>query len=246
MQEQVNWTTHQQQLQRDRKPCNRCGDPRWAHPWKICPATGKICNKCRGSDHFARVCTEAKPSSQYEPKPSRREDRYPRLSRSRNLPNNEASYLRGPTKKRDVHSLHLSEVDETGPYEQCYSLEPRAPTPTPSASGKRYFVNLDMSETWSIFTSIKVQIDTAATCNTISDKTLAELLPTAKIRHSPYLLYPYGDSKPIKPLGQVELMCERLNKYDMLVFQVLPESMLRHKPALLSGYDSERLGLITV
>ena len=91
-----------------------------------------------------------------------------------------------------------------------------------------------------------MQIDTAATCNTISDSTLNTLLPRAKIKQSAYLLYPYGNSKPLHPIGQVELLCKRNNSFEFLRFQVLPASVMQHKPALLSGADSERLGLITI
>ena len=111
---------------------------------------------------------------------------------------------------------------------------------------KRYFTNLSLSATGSAFAQVKFQIDTAATCNTISLSTLRSLLPDAEIKRSPYLLHPYGNSKPLKPEGQVELVCESQNKYETLTFQVLPGSCIGSKPALLSGRDSERLGLINV
>jgi hypothetical protein len=71
-----------------------------------------------------------------------------------------------------------------------------------------------MSSTGSKFTSVKFQIDTAATCNTISENMLATLQPRAAVVHSPYLLFPYGNSKPIEPLGQVELLSERCDKFE--------------------------------
>lgn len=66
-------------------------------------------------------------------------------------------------------------------------------------------------------------------------------LPDAKLQHSPYQLYPDGNSKPLEPKGQVELVCERKNQYETLTFQVLPDSCIGSKRALLSGSDSERL-----
>ena len=111
---------------------------------------------------------------------------------------------------------------------------------------KRYFTTLSLSATGSAFAPVKFQIDTAATCNTISLSTLRSLLPDAEIKRYPYLLHPYGNSKPLKPEGQVELVCESQNKYETLTFQVLPDSCIGSKPALLSGRDSERLGLINV
>lgn len=62
---------------------------------------------------------------------------------------------------------------------------------------------------------------------------------------SPYLLQPYGNTSPLRPLGQVELLYQRDNQYDTLTFQILPDDMA-NKPALLSGADSERLGLIRI
>ena len=50
---------------------------------------------------------------------------------------------------------------------------------------------------------VKFQIDAAVTCNTISVGTLQSLFPAAVITRSPYLLYPYGNSKALHPIGQV-------------------------------------------
>ena len=80
----------------------------------------------------------------------------------------------------------------------------------------------------------------------MSASTLRSLLPDAELKRSPYRLYPYGNSKPLEPEGQVDLVCERENKYETLTFQVLPDSSIGSKPALLLESDSERLGLIKV
>lgn len=63
---------------------------------------------------------------------------------------------------------------------------------------------------------------------------------------SPYLLQPYGNTRPLRPLGQVELLCQRNNQYDTLTFQILPDDIMDNKPALLSGGDSESSGLIRI
>jgi len=64
--------------------------------------------------------------------------------------------------------------------------------------------------------------------------------------HSPYLLHPYGNSTPLKPLGEVQLLCDQQDRYETLVFQVLPDHVMGSKPALLSGGDSEHLGLVSI
>ena len=131
--------------------------------------------------------------------------------------------------------------------EQCYTLEAeQVHNVNTERPGKRYFANLSVSETGSKFKNVKFQIDTAATCNTISEATLKTLLPDTKIQKSSHLLYPYGNSKPLHPIGQVELLCERERKFETLTFQVLPPSVMQNKPGLLSGTDSEKLGLITI
>ena len=50
----------------------------------------------------------------------------------------------------------------------------------------------------------------------------------------------------MEPDGPVDLVCERQDRYVTHTFQILPDSSIGSKPVLLSGSDSERLGLITV
>ena len=62
------------------------------------------------------------------------------------------------------------------------------------------------------FTEMKLHIDTAATCNTLSELSRHALHPNTAIEHSPYspyLLYPNGDAKPMRPRGQIVLLCDR-------------------------------------
>lgn len=66
IEEQVNWSHHTQKdkshkdmkLKREPNTCFWCGSVNGPHPWKICPANGKICSRCGGNDHFAKVCLE--------------------------------------------------------------------------------------------------------------------------------------------------------------------------------------------
>ena len=46
------------------------------------------------------------------------------------------------------------------------------------------------------------QIDTGMTCNTIAQGALTDNIPNMWLNHSPYLLYPYRDTTPLKPVGQ--------------------------------------------
>ena len=128
----------------------------------------------------------------------------------------------------------------------CVTHETSKPKQSGTRQGGRYFVTLHVSAAGHKFCHAKFQMDSAATCNTISEHTVKQLFPTLHPTKSPYLLFPYGDSKPIKPLGQVDLVCERQNKYYLVTFQILPADVMENKPALLSGKDCERMGLIKV
>ena len=247
--EEVHWTGlrhSQMKLRREPGTCFWCGDRRGAHPWKICPAKGKTCSSCGGNDHFARVCLEdpkftvrdsrSKPSTNtsYARKGANGQRRDPRQGAPRHYPT---------TQSRDLHYTDTS-FDHDCAF--TYSLEAQVHSVAASRQAKRYFTNLALSTTGSAFTQVMFQIDTAATCNTMSLSTLRSFLPDADLKRSPYRLYPYGNSKPLEPEGQVDLVCERQDGYVTLTFQILPDSSIGSKPALLSGSDSERLGLITV
>ena len=74
------------------------------------------------------------------------------------------------------------------------------------------------------------QIDTAATCNSLSEYVLLRLMPNMKLRKSPYLLHSYGDAQP---LGQIDLLWELNKRYESLTFQILPRDVIvmMNKPA---------------
>ncbi len=248
--EQVNWTNRttqpgtQRKLHRDMKlkrepgTCFYCGDQRGSHPWRDCPAKDKTCSKCKGHDHFARVCEEiSDPRTQRQTGPTRR-------GRGRHFGGRGQQRGRPQYNNNPVHSLNteqdtdFQETDQD--YQegyQCYSLA--------SKKGKRYLTTLPISSTGNIFTNMTFQIDTGASCNTMSETTFSKL-PETLLKRSPYLLHPYGDAKPLTPIGQTQLLCDKGDKFTTLNFQILPDAIMGDKPALLSGSDSERLGLIKI
>ena len=93
---------------------------------------------------------------------------------------------------------------------------------------------------------MKLQIDTGATCNNISYKDTVNLPGTVQLTKSPYILQPYGNSSHVKPVGQVELICARDTRFYTLLFQVLPDDVMKGKPALLSGSNSVHLRIVNV
>ena len=87
-----------------------------------------------------------------------------------------------------------------------------------------------MSATGNKFVELTFQIDTAATRNTLSEYTLLRLMPKMKLTKAPYLLYPYSNAQPLKPLGQINLLRERNRRYKTLTFQVLETSCWINQP----------------
>ena len=66
------------------------------------------------------------------------------------------------------------------------------------------------------------------------------------VNPSPHVLLSYGDSPPIKPVGETELFCMHGNRSVALKFQIIPDTVMSSKPALLFGCDNERLDLLRV
>ena len=60
------------------------------------------------------------------------------------------------------------------------------------------------------------------------------------------MLQIHGDSRPIKPIGQITLLFEKYNKYHTFVFQVHPSNIITGKPVLLSGKDCVNMGIIKI
>ena len=248
--EQVNWTSHKDmKLKRETGTCYWCGDRRGPHAWNVCPANGTTCHKCGVNDHFARVCLAPNTFVQFTPANYQRESqRPPQANFRRGRGRNRGRGGRGNPRNQNVHQIQSetpesSSITQTDTH-QVYSLEFQEVYYTGN-EGKRYFANLSLSSSGRFFAPLTFQIDTAATCSTLSIEMLAVMKPPPKLLRSPYLLYPYGSSKPLRPLGQVELVYEQQDKYITLVFQVLSTADMAGKPALLSGVDSEKLGLIT-
>ena len=242
--EQVNWTGQRKQRISQRKPhkmmklrrqpgtCHWCGDKQGPHPWRNCPANGKKCNKCNGYDHFASVCLENETHHVTTPSSASRK-KFHHKPRSVNAVD-DATY--------DSYSDPSEYEDDT-----AYSLDPLANiTPARKSRGQKYFAILSLSSDGSSYASVRMQIDTAATCNTISHSTLRKIPGNPKLVKSQLSLHPYGNGKPIKPLGEVQLICERDSQFHLLLFQVISDDIMQGKPALISGTDSVKLGLVTV
>ena len=82
--------------------------------------------------------------------------------------------------------------------------------------------------------------------NTIGESNLKEKFPKVEIKKAKVFLKPYGKGPSIKPKGKVNLLCERKQKYHCLEFVVIPDEIMGDKPALLSGTDCEKLGIVKI
>ncbi len=148
-----------------------------------------------------------------------------------------------PFKPQKVHQLSTDENEsqyfDDGEYEQTFTL-------TLSGKARKFLTNIMVSSTGEDFKPLTFQVDTGSSCNTISEKMLNQLSPKPFMIPSTQKLHPYGDTTPIIPIGQVDLVVDQTGKYELLRFQVLSDDNMASKPALLCGSDSEKLGLLTV
>ena len=95
-----------------------------------------------------------------------------------------------------------------------------------------------------------MQLDTASTTNTLAVDDLQTMCPVgfdihSLIKPSSAILRTYGGGV-IKPVGQVELVCETQGQFHTLHFQLLTKDVMGSQPPLLSGSDCVRLGLIEI
>ena len=93
-----------------------------------------------------------------------------------------------------------------------------------------------------------LQLDTFSTTNTLSVDDLRTICPAGfdihgLIKPSSAILRTYGGGV-IKPMGQVELVCETQGKFHTLQFQLLNKDVMGSQPPLLSGSDCVRLDLL--
>ena len=73
---------------------------------------------------------------------------------------------------------------------------------------------------------------------------LEKIASASKLQPSNARIKPYS-GQSFQPLGKQVLACEGATSYEMLDFEVIDSDLIPNKPALLSGKDSKRLGLIT-
>ena len=195
-----------------RKACRYCGEH---HKRGQCPAYGKRCDKCSRMNHSSKVCRSRGDAND---KSQKQEKKTPDQ--------------RSEPGKRKPHKVHLVEDEQ---YLTDSSVE--STNIFNSGSGKKYFIELKIKGK-DEYKNIKLQLDTGATCSTMSYKDYKSITneapdPSMKV----FKLY---DNTTIKSMGHTRMKCKTNSKRIYIHFEIIKEN----DTSLLSGSAAEALGLI--
>ena len=111
------------------------------------------------------------------------------------------------------------------------------------AEDDKYFTWLPVSVSPEKSIKVLMQVDSAASCNTLPSSVFRKISSAAPLKPSHVRIFPYS-GEAIHPLGKVSLPCEGVSRFETLEFQVIDSACIPGKPALISGRDSKRLGLL--
>ena len=211
-------------------PCNWCGGP--SHRRKECPANKPttMCSNCgmRGN-HFTKVC-RAPPG---KAPPDRKPQYQPTSDRN----------FRGQYSKRQAH-FALATPGEMSNEEDEYVAHSFSAYSLINNSGDKYFTWLPISVDAGRTPKILVQLDCGATCSTLPSRMYDKLRCPHPLKPSRAKIYPYAGA-PLRPIGKQTLVCEGRDNFELIDFEIIHDGDIPRKPALLSGVDSVKLGLIT-
>ena len=149
----------------------------------------------------------------------------------------------------EEYETDLFEV-EVKPEKYAQSVYSTAEDPHGTRVGRKFFSHLKLGVTKDTTKSIRVQLDTASTCNTLPENlALSSIPPGRKIKDyltpSRATSFTYDNFK-LTPMGKLELLAETTTGYHLLKFHVLRDSQIQGKPPLLSGSDCVNLGLLKI
>ena len=154
------------------------------------------------------------------------------------------------SKPQNVNALDDSVSDDGQETYHLFALDTHSVRPVSMQKGKKFFAAIKLSAAKNFFAWKTLQLDTASTTNTLKVDDLRKMCPAGfdihgLIKPSSAILRTYGGGV-IKPVGQVELVCETQGKFHTLHFQLLNKDVMGSQPPLLSGFDCVRLGLIEI
>ena len=180
--------------------CKYCGD---SHSMGNCKAYGKTCSKYHKRNHFAKVCMSSPQESQQH-----------------------STKRKTWKEKQDVHHLENNRGDGDIPEdlssdESLYVVN--------STQGKhKYFSDVLVESSDAEATTIKFQLDTGATCSTLTFSDYQKL--THKKPEQSQIELKLYDKTVIKPVGQVRLQCTPNGVTMKVHFQIVedaPISLIR-------------------
>ncbi len=241
--EQVNWTSAPPRANTQTRPgsspkCGWCGGQK--HARKDCPASqpGTYCTNCfMTENHFTRMCRSPKDKFKAEFVAGR-----PTAHSARNRRKSEkhANAIHSEMHQTTDSTSHGIEDDDEHLVHSftAYSIA------NTQSSGDKYFTWLPVTVRPGKTVKILMQVDSAATCNTLPSSIYSKLSCIESMKPSCARILPYsGDA--IRPIGRQTLPCEGSGHFELLDFEIISSDDIPNKPALLSGRDSERLGLVS-
>ncbi|XP_053692358.1 uncharacterized protein K02A2.6-like [Sabethes cyaneus] len=188
-------------LRKQAQRCKFCGDK---HDFTkgSCPALGKRCHRCKGKNHFERVCKASNTS---------------RNRRTKRVKEVKDEFEQSASSENDTSSNESDTECEIGKI--CDN----------SNKGGSVLAELDLkfSQKWK---KVQCEVDTGANTSLIGVDWLKKLSESenVKIQPSTLRLQSFGGS-PINVLGQVKIPCRRKGRRFRLVLQVVD---VNHRPLL--------------
>ena len=154
------------------------------------------------------------------------------------------------SKPQNVNALDDSVSDDGQETYHLFTLDTHSVRSVSVQKGKKFFAAIKLSAAKKFFTWKTLQLDTASTTNTLAVEDLRSMCPAGVdihglIKPSSAILRTYGGGV-IKPVGQIDLVCETQGKFHTLQFQLLNKDVMGSQPPLLSGSDCVRLGLVEI
>ncbi|XP_062534340.1 uncharacterized protein LOC134203485, partial [Armigeres subalbatus] len=194
--------------------CKFCGDH---HEFSkgSCPALGKRCHRCKGKNHFEKVCKQGR--KQFSRKLSRRVKEIKDKSDSE-----ESSSHNDASSEESESEYEIGKIFDN------------------TDKGGNVLAKLDLkfSNEWK---SVKCELDTGANTSLIGYRCLAKLCDKVNPNmHSSKLRLQSFGGNPIEVLGEVKIPCRRKGQKYLLVLQVVDGD---HCP-LLSAKVSRILGFV--
>ena len=134
---------------------------------------------------------------------------------------------------RENYETDLFEVD-IKPEKYAQSVYSTSQNPHATVVGRKFFSHLKLGVTRDLTKSIRVQLDTASTCNTLPERLAQSLIPrgekiTNYLTPSTATLFTYDNSK-LTPMGKLELLAETTAGYHLLTFHVLRDAHIQGNP----------------